>query len=253
MSHNERDREMSPAERRRRMEARRRRQKAQEQRRRKKLMLLIGGGAAALVVIGIVIFAVKHFISGGPAAIASKNGSYVIVIDPGHGGEDMGMSNGEAKEKQVTLDICSKLKVMLESQGCQVVMLREDDTRISKEERVQKANEAQADLLVSVHCGYSDNSSISGAVSHYKKGSKESRYLAEMIESALVKESGALDGGSGEGSYSILSDTEMPAVLVEVGYISNMEEAGSLTDDSYQNDAAKGIAKGIIMSLEKNE
>ena len=91
------------------------------------------------------------------------------------------------------------------------------------------------------------------AVSHYKKGSKESRYLAEMIESALVKESGALDGGSGEGSYSILSDTEMPAVLVEVGYISNMEEAGSLTDDSYQNDAAKGIAKGIIMSLEKNE
>ena len=130
---------------------------------------------------------------------------------------------------------------------------REDDTHFSKEERVQKANESGADLLVSIHCGYSEDVSASGAVSYYKKDSRESAYLAEMIEEALVKESGALNGGFQEGSYSIISDTEMPAVLIETGYISNAEEAASLADDNYQNDVAKGIAKGIIMSLEKEE
>ncbi len=253
MARNEREQEMSPAERRRRMEARRRRQREQERRRKKKLMLLIGGGVAALVVVGLIIFAVIKLVSGGSATIASKSGSFVIAIDPGHGGEDVGKSNGGTSEKQVTMDICEKLKVMLEGQGCQVLMLREDDTRISKEDRVQKANEAQADLLVSVHCGYSEDSSSSGVVSYYKENSKQSANLAEMIETAVVKESGALDGGFQEGSYHIISDTEMPAVLIEVGYISNGDEAVSLADDSYQNDIAKGIAKGIIMSLEKNE
>ncbi len=64
-----------------------------------------------------------------------------------------------------------------------------------------------------------------------------------------MKESGAVDGGTDEGRYNILSDTEMPGVLIEVGYMSNGEEAASLTDDAYQNDMAKGIAKGIILSL----
>lgn len=253
MEQNGRKRTLSPEEqeRRRRMAARRRRQKELEQRKRKRLLVIIGIAVLALVVTGLIIFLVTKFISGSSKTITSKNGTFVIAIDPGHGGEDIGMSNDSTLEKQVTLDICSKLKVMLEGQGCQVALLREDDTHLSKEERVQKANESGADLLVSVHCGYSDDGSASGAVSYYKKDSKESAYLAEMIEQALVKESSALDGGFQEGSFSIISDTEMPAVLVEAGYISNAQEAASLADDSYQNDVAKGIAKGIIMSLEK--
>lgn len=255
MEQNERKRALSPEEqeRRRRMAARRRRQKELERRKRKRLLLLIGMGVLAIAVVGLIIFMITKFVSGGSKTIASKSGTFVIAIDPGHGGEDIGMSNEGTLEKQVTLDICSKLKVMLEGQGCQVVLLREDDTHFSKEERVQKANESGADLLVSIHCGYSEDGSASGAVSYYKKDSRESAYLAEMIEEALVKESGALNGGFQEGSYSIISDTEMPAVLIETGYISNAEEAASLADDNYQNDVAKGIAKGIIMSLEKEE
>lgn len=253
MEHNERKKEMSPAERRRRMEAKKRRQEALKRKKRKRLMLIIGMIVAALVIIGLVVFLITKLVSGGSKTISSENGTFVIALDPGHGGEDVGMTGGGTAEKQVTLDICSKLKVMLESQGCQVVMLREDDTRLPKEERVQSANASGADLLVSVHCGYSEDTSASGAISHYKKDSKQSAYLAKMIEDALVKESGASNGGTQEGDYSIVSNTDMPAVLVEVGYISNDAEAQSLGDDNYQNDIAKGIAKGIIMSLEKSE
>ena len=60
-----------------------------------------------------------------------------------------------------------------------------------------------------------------------------------------------MDGGFAEGDYTIVSDTEMPAVLVETGYLSNSQEAAKLADDAYQNDTAKGIAKGIILSLNR--
>ena len=139
MEQNERKRALSPEEqeRRRRMAARRRRQKELERRKRKRLLLLIGMGVLAIAVVGLIIFMITKFVSGGSKTIASKSGTFVIAIDPGHGGEDIGMSNEGTLEKQVTLDICSKLKVMLEGQGCQVVLLREDDTHFSKEERVQ--------------------------------------------------------------------------------------------------------------------
>lgn len=253
MEQNGRERQMSPAERRRRMEAKKRRQKERARKKRIRMLILIGIGAVAIAIIGLIIFGIVKLVSGGGSKeIASKSGTFVIAIDPGHGGEDIGRSNGEAVEKNVTMDICSKLETMLEGQGYQVIMIREDDSRMSKEDRVQKANESQADLLVSIHGGYSEDSSASGAVSYYDKNDKQSKYLSEMIQEALVKESGASDGGSQEGEFGIVSDTEMPAVLVEVGYMSNDSDASSLTDDAYQNNIAKGIAKGIIKSLKES-
>lgn len=252
MERSEREKQMSPAERRRRMEARKRRQKERARKRRIRMMILIGGGILVLAVIGLIIFGIVRLVSGGSNGISARGDTFVIAIDAGHGGEDIGRSNGETVEKNVTFDICSKLKTMLEGQGYQVVLIREDDTRISKEERVQKAGDAQADLLVSIHGGYSEDTSASGAISYYNKDNKQSKYLAEKIQEALIKESGALDGGTLEGSFDIISNTEAPAVLVEAGYISNADEALNLADDNYQNDIAKGIAKGIIMSLEKD-
>lgn len=253
MERSERERQMSPAERRKRMEARKRRQKERARKKRIRMMILIGGGILMIAIIGLIIFGIVRLVSGASKEISAKGDTFVIAIDAGHGGEDIGRSNGETIEKNVTWEICSKLKIMLEGQGYQVILIREDDTRISKEDRVQKANDAQADLLVSIHGGYSEDTSASGAVSYYNKENKQSQYLAEKIQEALLKESGASDGGTIEGNFSIISNTDMPAVLIETGYISNVEEAQSLADDTYQNSIAKGIAKGIIMSLEKSE
>ena len=102
------------------------------------------------------------------ATIPAQGSNYVIVLDPGHGGEDIGMSSAAIEEKEADLNICAKLKVMLESQGYQVVMTREDDSHVSKEERVAIANGSGADLLVSVHCNYAeDDSSVSGVRVNY--------------------------------------------------------------------------------------
>ena len=248
METNDKEKQLSPAERRRRMEARRERRERERKKKRLRILLL-AGGAAVVILAGILIFFWVKKGSGGEEHIEPKGDSYVIFLDPGHGGADVGLNGGEGLEKDVTMDICAKLKIMLESQNYTVIMSREDDTRLSKEERVAAANESGADLLVSVHCGYSGDGNVSGAVSHYKGESRASEFLCENIQAALVKESGALDGGTDEGRYNILSDTEMPGVLIEVGYMSNGEEAARLTDDAYQNDTAKGIAKGIILSL----
>lgn len=248
METNDKERQLSPEDRRRRMEARRRRQ----ERERKKKRTILAVVLAALVLVILAVVAILVFMgkgAGGSEQIERKGDNYVIFIDPGHGGADIGLSSDSGLEKDAAFDICSKLKVMLESQGYTVVMSREDDSRLSKEERVAAANESGADLLVSVHCGYSGDSGISGAVSSYKEESRASEVLCENIQKAVVKENGANDEGTKEGRYNILSDTEMPGVLIEVGYMSNAEEAAKLADDAYQNDTAKGIAKGIIVSL----
>jgi N-acetylmuramoyl-L-alanine amidase len=251
MGTNDKERELSPAERRRRMEARRKRQqKARRKRKLQRLLLILALIAVTAALIICIVFIVRR-VSGGDKKISAQGSNYVIAIDAGHGGEDTGVSSSYALEKDVTMNICSKLKIMLESQGYEVVMTRSDDSHITTDERVDAVNASAADLLVSVHCGYSDDANVSGAVSHYKSGSRESRTLGENIQAALVKENHAVDGGSGTGKYIILTSTEIPSVLVEVGYQSNSLEAEDLADDSYQNDTAKGIAKGIIASLER--
>jgi len=243
-------RQLTPREKRQRMEARRKRQEEQRRRKQRQMWLLLGSLTAVLALV-FLGFGVSKLVSREPKEITAQGKSFVIALDPGHGGIDTGMMNGAAVEKEVTFKICSKLKIMLESQGYQVVMTREDDTRLSKEERVAAVNASNADLLVSVHCCYAEDSAISGAISHYKADSSASQYLGENIQAALIKENGAKDGGVKEGSYTILTDTVMPAVLIEVGYLSNTQEAEALAEDVYQNDTAKGIAKGIILSLDR--
>lgn len=245
--------ELSPAERRHRAAARRRRQEEKKRQKRRRAILTVVGILAAAAVIGLIVFAVVKYMGGGAdAKISAKGSTYVIAIDPGHGGEDIGMSNEVVTEKEADLNICAKLKIMLESQGYQVVMTREDDSRVSKEDRVAAANDSGADLLVSVHCNYSeDDSSKMGVTANYTDGDKESKSLAENIQAALVKETMAVDNGTAVGSYTITDDTDMPAVLVEVGYLSNVTESNNLADDVYQNSVAKGIAKGVLATLNR--
>ena len=245
--------EMSPAERRRKAAARKRRQQELKRRKRRRAVLTVIGILAAAVVIGALVIVIMNYMGDGSnTKIDGKGSTYVIAIDPGHGGEDIGMSSASIEEKEADLRICAKLKIMLESQGYQVVMTREDDSRISKEERVAAANASGADLLVSVHCNYSEtDADVSGVRVNYSDGDKESRSLAENIDAMLVKETGAKDQGSKTCDFSIVNDTDMPAVLVETGYLSNETEGSNLADDVYQNSVAKGIAKGVLMTLNR--
>ena len=234
----------------RRMEQRRRRQKELKRRKRKRMLtmvLIIAALVVIFVLLGVLLY---KLLDGGTKKISAAGDTYVIAIDAGHGGEDLGMSSESSYEKDIDLAICEKLQIMLESQGYEVVMLRSDDSYLSKDERVVLANKSGADLLVSVHCNYSESDSeLCGVTATYSKGDKAAKTLAGNIVDKIVQESGAESLGASAGEYTILEDTDMTAVLVEVGYLSNASESASLEDDSYENDIAKGIAYGILASL----
>ena len=126
--------EMSPAERRHRAAARKRRQEEMKRRKCRRALLFVVMILIVAVIAGGIIVAVSKFTGGGSGVKISAQGStYVIAIDPGHGGRDTGMSSAAIEEKEADLNICAKLKIMLESQGYQVVMTREDDSYLSKD------------------------------------------------------------------------------------------------------------------------
>lgn len=256
METNDKEQQREAAERRRRRDARRERKLRAKRRRQKKILLIVGLIVAFIAVAGLIVFLVGKMGKGGKAsaknAIKPQGENYVIAIDPGHGGKDTGMAGSTLTEKEITEAVCSKMRVMLEKQGCTVVLLRDGDAYLSKEERVAKANGSGADLLVSVHCGYSEeDSTLTGASISYLADDKSSQFLGTRIQEELMQESVSYQAKLQEGSYSILSDTDMPAVLVEIGYQSNAIESAQLADDVYQNQTAKGIVRGILMSLKE--
>lgn len=246
-------RPLTPSERRQREMRKRRMQKKKRQRAMRLAILIAIALLVVALIVGIIVAIVK--LSGGKseeiktAKIAASGSKYTIMLDAGHGGEDVGLSGEALTEKEVTMAIVSKLKVMFEKYGYNVVLTREDDTRLSKEERVNAVNGSKADLCVSVHLNRSDDSAKAGVETYYKGESDESAYLAKMVQESAVAETGADNSGVYEGAFSIVNDTEIPSVLIEVGYFSNAQDAASLTDDAYRNLMAKGIAKGVIRSL----
>ena len=116
METNDKERQLSPAERRRRMEARKERRERERKKKRLRI-LMIAGAAALLVLIVVLVFFWMKKSSGKGEHIEPKGDSYVIFLDPGHGGADVGLSGGDGLEKDITMDICSKMKIMLESQN----------------------------------------------------------------------------------------------------------------------------------------
>lgn len=232
------------------------RRKRMKKKRRQRALLLLLMAVIAIAAVAGIIYGLVRLVggrSGGEALITPKGDQAVVLLDAGHGGADIGLSNDLLEEKAVTLAIAKKVQIMLENYGYQVILIRPEDTRMSKEERIQAAAESQADLLVSIHLNYSEDPSLSGVETYYRKGSDESRYLAEQIQAEAIKESEAKDGKAKAGSFTILDEVELPAVLVEAGYVSNEREAGSLSDDSYQNLVAKGIARGVILSIDEEK
>lgn len=170
-----------------------------------------------------------------------------IVIDAGHGGQDPGATSCTGYyEKTVNLQVARKTASLLRQRGLKVVMTREGDEFIELEERAAIANRNNAQLFVSIHCDSIERSSKQGFTIYVaRSGSRASRQAAEAIAQAMAK-TGIDKQGVREADYKVLIYTQGPAVLVELGYLSNYQEAGLLRDSSFQNRLAEAIAEGII-------
>lgn len=189
--------------------------------------------------------------------------SKVIVIDPGHGGCDPGASRGAYVEKEITLSISQLLAQRLSEAGAMVVMLRSEDRDLVEDGfngtiaarkredlklRAQKANEVKADLYVSIHTNADPSPRWSGGQVFYDSSSKTSKLTAVMIQEELTSRLGNTKRKAAPGSYYILRNTQMPAVIVEVGFISNPQEASLLVDTEYQGRLAQAIFAGIAQA-----
>lgn len=183
-----------------------------------------------------------------------------IVIDPGHGGRDPGkIGINNALEKDINLSIALKLRDLLEENGIQVIMTREDDAglydenagnkkRADLQKRVDIINNSGALFAISIHQNSFPQESIKGAQVFYHSESKEGKKLAEIIQ-AQLKETIA-DGNhrqaKANNTYYMLSKTTCPLVIVECGFLSNRREAELLLNEEYQDKMAWGIHLAVM-------
>lgn len=174
----------------------------------------------------------------------------LIVLDPGHGGEDEGCSREQVYEKDINLAVARATEAKLIEMGYQVMLTREYDEEMTLEERAGKANQAGAHLYVSIHQNSCEekNSDISGIEVWYNedKGDDGSRRLAELIHNYSILYTEAKDREViSDRELYVIRETDMPACLIETGFISNKPEREMLADEEYQEKLARGIATGI--------
>lgn len=191
------------------------------------------------------------------AAVASAvNGMGLvptIVIDPGHGGLNLGahVRNPFCEEKRITLLTARLVKKYLNQLGYRVVMTRSTDAFIPLPRRVEIANQSRADLFVSIHFNSSRTPSAQG-VEVFFSDTKDDRHrassshrLASSVLTRIVRRTKGASRGVKKADFLVIRETQMPAVLVEGGFISNPQERAFLKDPLYVDKIARGIAEGI--------
>ncbi len=191
-------------------------------------------------------------ILSGPRSLQGK----VIVLDPGHGGNDPGtVGVGSTTEAENVLAIAWELKTMLEKAGAEVVMTRQANlnpaqgSAFSSQQhgqlaaRVATANRSRGQIFLSLHNDWNENSYVQGTSVYFYKSQDLS--LAESLQKALVRQLKTVDLGIRQGNLYVLRNTNMPAALVEVGFLSNPQEAARLAKPNYRLEVARGLLAGI--------
>lgn len=172
-------------------------------------------------------------------------GEVKIVLDAGHGGKEPGCVINGVTEKDITQSIVLLLQEKLESEGAAVVLTRSTDYDVSLPGRSEIANNAGANYFISIHCNsYKEDSSVKGFECYYYQ-SAESKNLAESITSSAGDYSISTRTVK-EENYAVLRETAIPAVLIEVGFLTNKEEREKLVSPEYQELLAEAITSGIL-------
>ena len=182
-----------------------------------------------------------------------------IVIDPGHGGNDAGaIGPTGVMEKNVTLKVSLELKRLLEKEGAEVILTREDDRTVSPKgaaasdieelgARCDVANRNGADIFISIHADAFTRPEARGTTAYYYSKSTTGRgqKLADCIRRNLVEQLGTPSRGTQPCNFYVVKHTDMPATLVELGFISNKDEEKLLDSKEGVQKAAQGILDGI--------
>ena len=181
---------------------------------------------------------------------------FSVVIDPGHGGLDPGaIGIGGIRETDVVLEVSKKVKELLSKKGVKVVLTRENEVNLDLRPRVSFANNLNADIFVSIHANASrgKRKDINGLETFYFKGWR-GRLLAKRIQKHILTVSpGSPDRGVKQGKFYVIKNTNMPAVLVEIGFLTGRLDSRRLEKNTHRERIAYAIAKGILEYLSKIE
>jgi N-acetylmuramoyl-L-alanine amidase len=227
--------------------------------------------------------------------LASRPPLQVVVLDPGHGGEDTGVKGpGGVEEKRVVFDIARRLRALLEMRlGIHVILTRDGDASPDAEVRAARANNAKADLFLSLHANASPSSRVSGAEVYYlllgREGERarqdarrtgvtlpvagggtrilelipwdlaqarhvdESAALAAMVASALAERVPVSTTPVRQAPLRVLEGLDMPAVLVEVAYLTNAADSKLAASETFRNSVAEGILSAVVQFRQRLE
>ena len=197
-------------------------------------------------------------------ASKDKNTKRSIFLDPGHGGSDPGAVSGGVREKDLTLSVYNKVSSKLASLGYTVLTSRNVDKYVDLVDRAEQANNANADMLLSIHFNGGGQGVARGIETYYYQSQEDrvpkinkenhnnserlerSRKLANKVQQNLLYQTGANDRGVKRASFTVLRETSIPSILVELGFIDNPEERNKIKTNEYQERLANGIVDGIV-------
>ncbi len=172
---------------------------------------------------------------------------YKVVIDAGHGGSDVGATRNGIYEKNITLSIAKMVEKNLQAKKVKTTMTLDKDKTVSLQERCDISNETAPDLFVSIHVNSSVNNAIYGVETHWWK--RDSVEYAQTVHSHLAKNFGkwgTRDRGLFKSQFYVINHTEAPAILIEIGFISNANEREAIITQKRQTEIAKAITEGIM-------
>ncbi|HIK33539.1 MAG TPA: N-acetylmuramoyl-L-alanine amidase [Oscillatoriales cyanobacterium M4454_W2019_049] len=180
-----------------------------------------------------------------------ENGQILVVLDPGHGGNDPGaVGIGGLNEVVIVDPIADRVAELLEANGVSAVLTRTEDIEVDLPPRVDLANRLDANLFVSIHANAIDMSrpDVNGIETYYFN---EGKNLADIIHASLIDATGGPDRGVRTARFYVLRNTDMPAVLIEVGFVTGDYDAARLRDPDYRDLLAQAIARGILQYIER--
>ncbi len=195
-----------------------------------------------------------------PTSPGNQSSEIIVVIDAGHGGWDPGAGDSELNEKDANLVIALKAGDLLKQRGIRVEYTRKDDSYLGLEERSSIANKLNATLFVSIHNNANIQSAPCGTETYFYAPQEnpdlfiqrdERARLAKALQTQLLDKLQRQNRGVKEANLSVLRNTRMPSVLVEVAFISNPTEKALLKTNDFKDQAAEAIANGILSFLNK--
>src|SRR5215472_16993552 len=193
----------------------------------------------------------------------------VVVLDPGHGGQDSGAMCGGVMEKDLTLDVARRIDRLLDAEGIATLMTRLGDTYVSLTDRAAFGNRVRDSIFVSIHFNEDNKPIASGVETYYaahqitagpvlawwlpflsrppsQSPKPESQSLAGFIQEALVARTRSVDRGTQAKQFFVIANVTSPAVLIEGGFLTNKEDISKLATEDYRDQLAAAVADGIL-------